>query len=155
MHVASKALTQYADEVGARVAVFEDLSNVREASLKKGKDLREKVCRWPYASLQFKAGYKLAEKGIGTEVINPAYTSQGCPRCGHIAKGNRVGLQFHCVACGHRGDADLNASENIRNRYIIREQRSRMMGHVNTPEKSGYVLEMISHNSVICSGTQV
>ena len=65
LHVASKALTQYAVQSNARVVVFEDLSNVREASLKKGQDLREKVCRWPYGSMQFKAGYKLAEKGIG------------------------------------------------------------------------------------------
>ena len=84
LHVASKALTQYAEKSNARVVVFEDLSNIREASLKKEKNLREKVCRWPYASLQFKACYKLAEKGIGTEIVDPAYTSQGCPRCGHI-----------------------------------------------------------------------
>ena len=155
MHVASKALTQYAEKSNARVVVFEDLSNIREASLKKGKNLREKVCRWPYASLQFKAGYKLAEKGIGTEIVDPAYTSQGCPKCGHIARKNRNGLQFKCVACGNTKDADLNASENIRNRYILREQGFRRMGAVNTQEKSGLeVLEMISH-SVICSGSQV
>jgi IS605 OrfB family transposase len=154
LHVASKALTQYSEQVGARVVVFEDLSNVREASLKKGQDLREKVCRWPYASLQFKAGYKLAEKGIGTETVDSAYTSQGCPRCGHIAKENRSGLQFRCVACGHRGDADLTASENIRNRYILREQGFRRMGSVNTHEKSGHGLEMVLH-STTCSGTQV
>jgi len=128
LHVASKALTQYSEKVSARVVVFEDLSNVREASLKKGQDLREKVCRWPYSQLQFKAGYKLAEKGIGTEIVDPAYTSQGCPRCGHIARENRIGLHFQCVACDHRGDADLNASENIRNRYILREQGFRRMG---------------------------
>jgi len=154
LHVASKALTQYSEQVGARVVVFEDLSNVREASLKKGQDLREKVCRWPYASLQFKAGYKLAEKGIGTEIVDPAYTSQGCPKCGHIARENRSGLQFRCVACGHRGDADLTASENIRNRYILREQGFRRMGSVNSLKKSGHALEMVLH-STTCSGTLV
>jgi len=156
LHVASKALTLYAVQSNARVVVFEDLSNIREASLKKGQDLREKVCRWPYAGMQFKAGYKLAEKGIGTEIVNPAYTSQECPRCGHIANGNRTGLQFQCVSCGHRGDADLTASKNIRSRYILREQGFRRIGSVNTLEKSGLVvLEMIAHNSVICSGSQV
>ena len=155
LHVASKALTSYAVKSNARVVVFEDLSNVREASLKKGQDLREKVCRWPYGSLQFKAGYKLAEKGIDTTTVNPAYTSQGCPRCGHIARGNRVGLQFRCVACGHRGDADLTASENIRDRYILREQGFRRMGSVNTHERSDCELEMVLHNSTTCSGVQV
>ena len=112
--------------------------------------------------MQFKAGYKLAEKGISTVVINPAYTSQTCPRCGCIAKGNRIGLQFQCVACGHRGDADLTASENIRNFYILREQGFRRTGPINTQEepsqaleKSGYVLEMVLHNSITCSGTQI
>jgi transposase len=135
--------------------VFEDLSNVREASLKKGQDLREKVCRWPYGSLQFKAGYKLAEKGIDISQINPAYTSQECPCCGHIAKGNRVGLQFQCVACGHTGDADLTASKNIGRRYILREQGFRRIGSVNTHERSGQKHEMVLHNSITCSGTQV
>jgi len=155
LHVASKALTNYAVESNARVVVFEDLSNIREASLKKGKNLREKVCRWPYASLQFKAGYKLAEKGIGLEIVDPAYTSQGCPKCGHIAKGNRIGLQFRCVCCGHREDADLNATENIRNRYILREQGFRRMGSVNTQERSDFKQEMIVHKSIICSEIQV
>lgn len=155
LHVASKALTQYAVQSNARVVVFEDLSNVREASLKKGQDLREKVCRWPYASMQFKAGYKLAEKGIDTTTINPAYTSQECPRCGYIAKGNRIGLHFRCVSCGHRGDADLTASKNIRGRYILREQGFRRMGSVNTQERSGCELEMVLHNSTTCSGAQV
>jgi len=150
-----KSSPHHAPSPAARVVVFEDLSNVREASFKKGQDLREKVCGWPYASLQFKAGYKLAEKGIDTTVINPAYTSQECPRCGHIAKGNRVGLQFRCVTCGHRGDADLTASENIRGRYILREQGFRRMGSVNTHERSDCVLEMVSHNCVTCSGVQV
>lgn len=155
LHVASKALTKYAVESNARVVVFEDLSNVREASLNKGQDLKEKVCRWPYAELQFKTGYKLAEKGINMATINPAYTSQECPKCGHIAKGNRAGLQFHCLICGHRGDADLTASKNIGRRQILREQGFRRMGSVNTLEKSGHGLEMVLHSCDTCSGTQV
>ena len=65
-----------------------------------------------------------------------------------------MGLQFRCVACGHRGDADLTASENIRVKYILREQGYRRMGSVNTQERSGCVVEMVSH-SVTCSMAQV
>lgn len=155
LHVASKALTNYAAESNARVVVFEDLSNIREASFQKGKDLREKICRWPYAGLQFKAGYKLSEKGIEMEIVKPFYTSQECPKCGYITEENRKGLRFCCVSCGYKGDADKNASENIRNRYILREQGFRRMGSVNTLKKSDYSLEMVSHKSLICSGIQV
>jgi len=122
LHVASKALVRYAVTNGARKIVMEDLSNVRDASLSKGKDLRSKVCRWPYASGQFKIAYKAAAVGIETEKVNPKNTSRGCPRCGHVAASNRNGLDFCCQKCGHRGDADRNASENIRLRSINAEQ---------------------------------
>jgi transposase len=64
-------------------------------------------------------------------------------------------LQFRCMACGYRGDADLTASKNIRGRYILREQGFRRMGSVNTQERSGYGLEVVSRHSVTCSGIQV
>jgi transposase len=56
--------------------------------------------------------------GINTAKINPAFTSQQCPICGSISKENRKTQEtFCCVNCGHTNNADLNASENIKNRY--------------------------------------
>jgi len=56
--------------------------------------------------------------GINTAKINPAFTSQQCPVCGSISKENRKTQEtFCCVNCGHTNNADLNASENIKNRY--------------------------------------
>jgi putative transposase len=46
--------------------------------------------------------------------INPKYTSQKCNSCGHIAKENRLNQsKFECVSCGHKDNADANASKNI------------------------------------------
>jgi len=46
--------------------------------------------------------------------INPKYTSQKCNSCGHIAKENRLNQsKFECVCCGHKDNADSNASKNI------------------------------------------
>src|ERR1035441_5853715 len=43
--------------------------------------------------------------------VNPAYTSQRCARCGHVAAGNRVSQAvFRCLACGHEAHADVNAA---------------------------------------------
>lgn len=46
--------------------------------------------------------------------VNPAYTSQKCSCCGHVAKENRLTQSiFKCVSCGHEENADLNAAQNI------------------------------------------
>ena len=50
----------------------------------------------------------------------PAYTSQRCSACGHIAPENRKTQdEFACLACGHSENADLNAAKNIRNAGIV------------------------------------
>ena len=119
LHRASKKLVAYAVENGARTLCLENLTNIRDSSLSKGKDLRSKIHRWPYAQGQFFVAYKAAAVGIGVEMVNPAYTSQGCPRCGHVSALNRKGLHFCCQKCGHRDDADRCGSENIRLRSVV------------------------------------
>lgn len=49
--------------------------------------------------------------------VEPKYTSQTCPRCGNVDKGNREGVLFRCTSCGYEANADLNASINILNRF--------------------------------------
>ena len=124
LHVASKQLVSYAVESGARRIVVEDLSNVRDASLEKGKDLRSKVHRWPYAQALFFLKYKAAAVGISVEKVNPRNTSRGCSACGHVSASNRKGLRFCCQKCGHKDDADRQASKNIRLRSVLALQVS-------------------------------
>lgn len=51
--------------------------------------------------------------------VNPAFTSQTCNACKHIARESRESQAvFRCVACGHRDNADVNAAKNIRERGI-------------------------------------
>ncbi|NJP30796.1 RNA-guided endonuclease InsQ/TnpB family protein [Micromonospora thermarum] len=46
--------------------------------------------------------------------VNPAYTSQTCHACGHVAPDSRESQAvFRCVACGHQAHADVNAAKNI------------------------------------------
>ena len=50
-------------------------------------------------------------------MVDPAYTSQTCNRCGHVAKENRESqAEFLCVSCGHHENADVNAARNILDR---------------------------------------
>src|SRR5690606_25349482 len=46
--------------------------------------------------------------------VNPAYTSQTCNACKHVARESRESQAvLRCVACGHQDHADVNAAKNI------------------------------------------
>lgn len=72
---------------------------------------------------------RLANKrDIAVSWVNPKYTSQQCPICGHINKDNRITQEiFCCENCFHHNNADINAAINIKNRVEIKEYRSLLM----------------------------
>ncbi len=58
--------------------------------------------------------YKLNWYGGRLILVDPKYTSQKCNICGTIDSHNRKSQEkFLCVHCGHKENADLNASKNI------------------------------------------
>ena len=57
--------------------------------------------------------WMLTYKAHQVKAVNPAYTSQTCHRCGHVAEENRWKERFKCVSCGYAGNADINAAFNI------------------------------------------
>ena len=137
LHVASKALVGYAVEVGARRIVVENLSNIRDVSLSKGKDFRSKIHRWPYADMRFKIAYKAEAVGIEMETVSPRNTSRGCSACGHVSSSNRNGLRFRCQKCGYQDDADRQASKNIRARSVSIACNATETGSLKAPKSIG------------------
>jgi len=136
LHCASKQLVGWAEKQGAQRIVMEKLANIREASVDKGKNMRDRVHRWPYAMGQFFVQYKSAAEGIAFELVSPKNTSRGCPNCGNVDDRNRNGLKFRCLVCGCRGDADRIASVNIRNRSVVTRHNLVTTGSNNTPEST-------------------
>jgi transposase len=58
---------------------------------------------------------RLEDKASGrVEKVRPAFTSQRCSACGHIAAESRKSQAlFACVTCGYACNADANAARNI------------------------------------------
>ena len=57
--------------------------------------------------------------GIRVHLTSPCYSSQQCPVCGSISRNNRKDQEhFECTECRHSANADLNASINLRNRFV-------------------------------------
>lgn len=64
--------------------------------------------------------YKAEEAGRQIVFVDPRYTSQTCPHCGHVDARNRVTqAEFRCCACGHQAHADVNAAINLLDRAGI------------------------------------
>ena len=76
--------------------------------------------RAQYAKLEGFLEYKLTAVGLPTPLkVRAAFTSQGCNKCGHSHKDNRLDqATFKCVSCGHEDNADSNAAKNIASKYI-------------------------------------
>ena len=72
--------------------------------------LNRRILETGWAGLGAKIGYKAAN----LIEVDPAYTSQTCRACGVVdARSRRSQSEFECVACGHQGNADVNAALNI------------------------------------------
>lgn len=131
-----RAAKRLADTPGIGVMAFEDLSQIRRLARKgtrTGRRRRNMLNQWPFSQLQEFAAYKAAAKGIQVVMVDPAYTSQRCNRCGYVDKGNRDRARFDCLNCGHSDDADHNAALNIRDRAIQSLGQTQGQGAVNHP----------------------
>jgi len=120
LHVASKQLVIFAESVGARTIVMEDLTGIRRS--KTHKKQRARNHRWPFAKCQFFVGYKAAVKGISVEFVSPAFTSLTCPVCGASDKANRNGLKFLCKSCNYQDHADRIGATNVALRSLLLRQ---------------------------------
>ena len=83
---------------------------------------------------------KLAE-GVGMILVNPAYTSQTCSRCGHVDKKNRESQAvFVCKKCSYTANADVNAARNILKRGLdtLAITSENLWGADGTPVEQGH-----------------
>jgi putative transposase len=91
--------------------------SARGTTAEPGQNVRQKVGlnRGILASGWGLLARRLQDKAPGrVEKISPAFTSQRCSACGHIAAESRKSQAlFACVACNFACNADVNAARNI------------------------------------------
>ena len=112
-HQVSKALVK--SNPKHTLFVLEDLSGVRNVTERvKTKDRYVSVS-WSFYDLEQKLIYKAKQNQSLVLKVNPAYTSQCCPVCGHIEKANRnkkIHL-FTCKNCGYKSNDDRIGAMNL------------------------------------------
>jgi IS605 OrfB family transposase len=111
-HKISFRIVREAQRTGSAIAL-EDLSGIRSRTRVR-KSQRRAYSSWSFYQLGQFIEYKARRAGIPVVFVNPAYTSQHCPCCGHVSRKNRPSRdRFRCRICRLAGPADLIASVNI------------------------------------------
>ena len=112
-HCVSKALVE--NNPKHTLFVLEDLSGVRNATERVRTKDRYVSVSWSFYDLEHKLTYKAKQNQSTVIKVNPRYTSQCCPVCGHIEKANRdkkIRL-FTCKNCAYKSNDDRIGAMNL------------------------------------------
>ena len=112
-HQVSKALVE--NNPKHTLFVLEDLSGVRNATERVRTKDRYVSVSWSFYDLEQKLIYKAKQNQSTVIKVNPRYTSQCCPVCGHIEKANRNKKLhlFTCKNCGYKSNDDRIGAMNL------------------------------------------
>ena len=109
--------------------VLEDLTGIRGASERVRVKDRYTQVSWAYYDLEQKIMYKAVRCGSALLKVDPAYTSQTCPICGHVDRASRKHEThtFKCTACGYTANDDRIGAMNLQRmgtEYLLKAQVS-------------------------------
>ena len=112
-HQISKALVE--SNPKHTLFVLEDLSGVRNATERVRTKDRYVFVSWSFYDLEQKLIYKAKQNQSTVIKVDPRYTSQCCPVCGHIEKANRDKKLhlFTCKNCGYKSNDDRIGAMNL------------------------------------------
>jgi putative transposase len=113
IHKITTSIVKEAKKCGVGIKL-EDLSGIRKDCTKKHyKQGNHILNSWPFYQVRMMLTYKAKEQGVELNVVDPAWTSTSCSRCGVVDNESRNGKVFHCLHCEHIDHADVNAAFNI------------------------------------------
>ncbi|MBO2448849.1 transposase [Actinomadura barringtoniae] len=114
-HTIAKSVVADAERTGRGIAL-EDLQGIRDRT-RVPRHQRATHSSWPFHQLERHIAYKAERAGVPFLTVDAHYTSQRCPRCGHVSRRNRrTRDHFCCVVCGLAGPADHIAAVNVARR---------------------------------------
>ncbi|QWI73109.1 transposase (plasmid) [Bacillus mycoides] len=114
-HKVSRAIVQFAIEHNISVIRLEQLTNTRLATRKSRKN-EKNLHIWSFFRLYQFIKYKANLVDIQVQCVNPAYTSQTCPKC---SKRNKVQDRKYKCSCGFETHRDRVGAMNIRYAPVI------------------------------------
>lgn len=102
------------------IFVLEDLKGVRSATEKVRVKNRYISVSWAFYQFRQMLEYKAKMNGQKVIIVDPKYTSQTCPKCGHVEKVNRNKKlhTFKCKNCQYQSNDDRIGAMNLHRKGI-------------------------------------
>ena len=126
-HSITKALVEHYGQ--NTLFVLEDLTNVRQSTERVCINNRYTIVSWAFYQFRKMLEYKAKLNQSIVIAVDPKYTSQTCPKCGHIEKSNRDKKNhiFCCKNCGYQSNDDRIGAMNLWRRGLtyIEKQNSK------------------------------
>jgi hypothetical protein len=125
---AARSLRQRIDEVAKQAAskadliVVESLKGITigtKAKRRLAKNMRRTLGNWNLRHWLTRLEQRCEDNRVVFRSVPAAYTSQTCPVCSHVERGNRKLTVFLCRDCGYTGNADITAAKNILSRFLL------------------------------------
>ncbi|MCR2822747.1 RNA-guided endonuclease InsQ/TnpB family protein [Lederbergia panacisoli] len=109
-HKISRSIVNFAKENKITVIRLEQLANIRQTTRTSRKN-EKNLHTWSFYRLSQFIEYKANLEGIKVEYVNPAYTSQTCPKC---SENNKAQDRKYKCKCGFEKHRDIIGAMNIR-----------------------------------------
>jgi IS605 OrfB family transposase len=109
-HKISRAIVNFAKDNKISVIRLEQLANIRQTTRTSRKN-EKNLHTWSFYRLSQFIEYKANLEGIKVEYVNPAYTSQTCPKC---SERNKAQDRKYKCKCGLEKHRDVIGAMNIR-----------------------------------------
>lgn len=112
-------------------AVFENLTGFEEKCFCKDENdlnYNRRIKLLKLSSLKDEFEHIARKYDICTSLVQGFYTSQTCLKCGCIDSENRKSQEeFECIECRYKQNADINASNNIKERVVSTVLRNELL----------------------------
>ena len=115
LHKLSRKVVEMLLERRVSAVAIGDTSGIRDRT-HYGSQMNQRLHQWAHGEFARMIEYKAELAGITAHRVNEAYTSQGCPQCGHRQKPS--GRDYTCGKCGFHGHRDVVGAANIRRKYV-------------------------------------
>jgi putative transposase len=130
LHKQTTAIVCTLKEDGVQKVGIGDLRDIRK-NVDYGAKANQKIHQMPSGKVREMITYKAEREGVKVELVNEAYTSQTCPKCGKRHKPS--GRNYNCPHCGLKYHRDGVGCVNIRSKTMYRGQILPVVGDMTPP----------------------